>query len=86
MSRDNGKKPRKSIKLAAFVYTIDGWPISDCRTLDISESGAKIVLSTPDDLPLEFLLSLSSDGKVRRRCQLKWRDGNKIGVQFTFDK
>jgi hypothetical protein len=86
MSRDNRRKPRKSLKAAAFIYTIDGRPISACSMLDVSESGAKIISSTPEDLPPEFLLSLSRDGRVRRRCQLKWRDGSKIGVQFTLDK
>ena len=54
--------------------------------LNVSESGAKLVLSTSDALPTEFLLSFSRDGRVRRRCQLKWRDGDKIGVRFIFDK
>jgi len=83
MSRDNRKKPRRSVNAVAFIYTIDGWPIGECKTLDISETGAKLMWTSPDDVPVEFLLSLSRDGKVRRRCQLKWRQDNKIGVRFT---
>jgi hypothetical protein len=86
MSFDNRRKPRKPIKTVGFVYSMDGWPIGECSTLDISESGAKIMLSAADEVPPEFLLSLSRDGRVRRRCQLKWRDGDRIGVRFTVDK
>jgi hypothetical protein len=86
MSFEHRKKPRKPIKAVGFIYSMDGWPIGECSTLDISESGAKIMLPLTDDLPPEFLLSLSRDGRVRRRCQLKWRDGDKIGVRFAVDK
>jgi hypothetical protein len=83
MSIDGRKKPRKPIKTVGFIYSMEGWPIGECSTLDISESGAKIMLPVTGDLPPEFFLALSRDGRVRRRCQLKWRDGDKIGVRFT---
>jgi hypothetical protein len=86
MSFEGRKKPRKAIKTIGFIYSMDGWPIGECSTLDISETGAKIMLPAVDEIPAEFLLSLSRDGRVRRRCQLKWRDGDKIGVRFTVNK
>jgi len=86
MSGDNRRKTRKPFQTFAFIYTIDGRPLGNCRTLDVSESGAKLVPFTADDLPAEFLLSLSTSGSVRRHCQVRWRDGEKIGVRFIFDK
>jgi hypothetical protein len=86
MAMEKRRKPRKALSAVAFIYTTDGRPIGECRTLDISVSGAKIVL--PDeakDVPTEFLLALSRDGKVRRRCQISWRDGGKIGARFNFE-
>jgi hypothetical protein len=87
MATNQRRKPRKAISAAAFIYTTDGRPIGECRTLDISASGAKILLSDEDkDVPPEFLLALSRDGKVRRRCQTRWREGEKIGVRFDLEQ
>jgi hypothetical protein len=82
MTRNKRASPRKKIKRAAYLYTCDGWPVGDCTTEDISEGGAKLALSTPDELPVDLLLSFSRDGSVRRYCRLMWRQGNKIGVRF----
>jgi hypothetical protein len=67
------------------MYTIDGWPIGRCKTVDVSEIGAKLIWTCPDDFPPEFFLSLSPNGKVRRRCQIKWREADKIGVRFVLE-
>ena len=83
MSKDNRKSPRKPMSAIAFIYTIDGWPVGACKTIDISEGGAKIMWPSSEEVPIEFFLSLSKDGKVRRHCQLKWRAGNEIGIRFT---
>jgi hypothetical protein len=82
MSRDRRTNPRRKIKKAAYLYTCDGWPVCDCMTEDISEGGAKLALSSSDELPADLLLSFSRDGSVRRYCKLMWREGNKIGVAF----
>ena len=82
MSKDNRRAPRKLVNTFAFIYTVDGWPIGECKTVDMSSTGAKLVWTSPDDVPAEFLLSLSRDGKVRRRCHVKWRAADKIGVRF----
>jgi len=85
MPKDNRRKSRKALKTTAFVYTIDGWPVGECKTLDVSETGAKLIWTSPDDVPPEFLLSLSPNGRVRRRCQIKWREADKIGVRFVLE-
>jgi hypothetical protein len=53
------------------------------QVADISEQGAKLVLSTPCSLPEEFTLLLSPDGFVQRRCRNVWQSGDQIGVAFT---
>ena len=83
MAKDNRRKPRKTVRAPGFIYTIDGWPIGECKTLDISETGAKLQWTGSDEVPDEFFLSLSRDAKVRRRCNVKWRESNKFGVQFV---
>ena len=77
------KNARRLIQAVGYIYTIDGWPIGECTTLDMSDTGAKFVWTSSEELPREFLLSMSRDGKVRRHCILKWRENDKIGVQFV---
>jgi hypothetical protein len=83
MSTNNRRKPRKSIGAVGFIYTIDGWPIGECKTLDMSETGAKLLWMSDQEVPPEFFLSFSRDAKVRRRCQVKWHEAEKIGVRFV---
>jgi hypothetical protein len=55
-----------------------------CTLLDISDSGARLALPASTEVPDEFVLLLSANGKARRRCRVAWR-GNRdqIGVQFV---
>jgi hypothetical protein len=82
MTANGRKKSRKPISMVGFIYTVDGWPITECKMLDISEGGAKLTPSKPETLPEEFLLSLSRDGKVRRRCHVRWQAEGVYGVRF----
>jgi hypothetical protein len=83
MGWDLRKTPRKRVNAAAFLYTTDGWPLAECRLKDISAGGARLALSVGGEVPNEFLLSLSRDGTVRRRCQIAWRAEDQIGVRFV---
>jgi hypothetical protein len=83
MSLDQRRWPRKKVNTACFLYTNEGLPIGECRVKDISVGGARLVHSFAEEPPAEFLLSLSRDGKVRRRCQIAWRNENQIGVRFV---
>lgn len=58
--------------------------ISRCNVLDMSREGARLFLETPvKDVPAEFVLRLSRNGKIERDCQLVWRQQNEIGVHFS---
>ena len=83
MSADKRKAPRKKIETVGFLYTTDGWPLGECQMKDISAGGARFVHSLPDGLPAEFFLSLSRDGRVRRRCEIRWREKDQVGVRFV---
>jgi len=82
MSREQRKTPRKRVNTVAYLYTTDGSPLGECRMKDISAGGAKLVHSIADELPSEFFLLFSRNGRVRRRCQIRWRDEKHMGVQF----
>ncbi len=50
--------------------------------LDISATGARLKLATPDALPEQFVLLLSHDGQLRRSCTVAWQEENTVGVRF----
>jgi hypothetical protein len=83
MAWDLRKSPRQRVHAVAFLYTTDGWPLGECRLKDISTGGAKLAVSIAGEVPNEFLLALSRDGSVRRRCQIAWRAETQIGVRFV---
>ena len=48
--------------------------------MDISQSGAKIVVARGSVISTRFELAFGSDR--RRACDLIWRQGNILGVRF----
>jgi hypothetical protein len=83
MSRVQRKATRQPSSAIAYLYSVDGWPLGECKMKDVSSSGAKLEHDIQDEMPERFLLSLSRDGKVRRQCQVVWRKENEIGVRFA---
>ena len=86
MSNEKRKSPRKSITADAYIYGLDGQPLGPCEVRDVSKGGAKISHSLSVDFPREFLLLLSRDGRVRRRCQIVWQTAEQLGVRFLATK
>jgi hypothetical protein len=75
---------RFSQPIAAWMMAIDGTWRRACLVEDVSETGAKLeVTSSLEGLQLkEFFLLLSSTGLAYRRCGLVWVHGEQIGVSF----
>lgn len=74
------KSPRiKAFKGARIVYG-NGSTTRDCMVRNISVEGAKIVAEITAGIPDEFSL-LFEDGS-RRRCAVRWRKANELGVEF----
>ncbi len=82
MSTELRKSPRKTIRTVAYLYTADGWPLGECEMRDVSAGGARLSHAIADELPDELFLTLSRDGKVRRRCGIVRREDGQIGVRF----
>ena len=53
----------------------------DCAILDLSDSGARILLPAGTDLPDSFDLSVDPDGQVKC-CRVVWKAGTSVGVTF----
>ncbi len=68
--------------VAARIMAIDGTWCHDVMMEDVSTKGAKLTLERPLDRTIdkEFFLALSTTGKVFRRCELTWVNGNQKRV------
>jgi len=81
---------RKSIRVTfergidVNMIAIDGTWRRPCKMIDVSTTGARLVVSESiEGLQLkEFFLLLSSTGKVYRRCELVRVNGDELGVLF----
>ncbi len=67
-----------------FMMAIDGTWRRDCKLIDVSQTGARLLVEgSLEGLDLkEFFLLLSSTGLAFRRCQLVRLDGDQLGVEF----
>ncbi len=77
------KATRKALHYSAWIDLADGSPLRDCMLADISESGAKLKLSTAMEIPDNFRLLLTRDGHSNRLCQVVWREGVDVGIKFA---
>lgn len=57
-----------------------------CIVSDMSETGARMMLTKDTRLPDEFVLVLTADGRSRRRCRILRRDHLDISVGFMPDE
>jgi hypothetical protein len=83
MNNEKRRSQRKAIGRRAWIDRADGSPLMQCALGNMSDTGAKLVFAEPAQLPDEFVLRLSVDGRVARKCRLAWKDDKYIGVQFT---
>jgi hypothetical protein len=67
-----------------WLMAIDGTWRRSCKIMDVSESGARLVVeSSIEGINLkEFFLLLSSTGLAFRRCELAWVNGEELGATF----
>jgi hypothetical protein len=83
MGRELRKKRRLIFERRAWIEPGNGAPVELCIIENLSETGAKLVLRTGKRLPSYFILRLSEDGRVARKCRVAWQSGNESGVEFV---
>jgi hypothetical protein len=57
-------------------------PSVDCIIRNLSETGARIELERPVDVPDKFTLLIKPE-ILKRSCEVAWRSGVLIGVRFA---
>lgn len=83
MISEKRKVCRSSLERRVWIDLGDGSPVVECVLRDISDTGAKLLCTAPKELPDQFVLRLSMDGRVARKCRVAWKSGNEIGVAFV---
>lgn len=74
---------RKDLEHPAWVDLGDGSPPRNCMVMDVSQTGARIAIDNPSEVPDEFTLFLTGGGTVRRKCRVARRNNGEIGVRFV---
>lgn len=78
---DLRKHARKQFHWPAKIIAANDRPQS-CTVTDVSQSGARLKVDKPDELPDKFVLLLTTTGKARRLCRVIWRSKKDAGVKF----
>ena len=73
---------REQVQFPAWIDVGDGSQLRSCAVIDVSESGARIMVSSPALLPKEFWLVLTKDGMRRRQCRMVWYTDAQVGVKY----
>jgi hypothetical protein len=83
MRGDKRKNPRKPLERHVWIDAGDGSPLTECVLGNMSETGAKLVLKAPAEFPKEFVLLLTKDGRVARKCRVAWTADKEVGLVFV---
>jgi hypothetical protein len=54
--------------------------------VDISDGGARLKVDPRTELPAEFILVISRDGRFNRRARAIWRQDDMVGIRFLSQK
>jgi len=76
------RQVRRVRHVSAWIV-LTGQANQECDVMDISKKGAKIAVQLLSNVPQRFELAFLQDGIKRRACEVIWRRGKMIGVQFV---
>ncbi len=80
---DQRKAKRQALRYSARIDAVGGDGQMSCIIKDVSQTGARVATDSPDQLPDEFILRLTSTGLPRRLCKVVWRSETEAGVSFV---
>ena len=69
-------------RFRALLVRGDALPNLSCTLVDVSETGARLIIDDTNDVPEEFTVVISHSGTAARRCRLIWRGSADVGVAF----
>lgn len=84
MKAESRKAPRRLLRYPAWIEERESAE-RECQIADVSKGGARLVVTSPDDVPQDFTLRLSQQAASRRKSRVVWRSDTEIGVEFLKD-
>ena len=81
MPKDKRGDYRRPLERMVWI-DVAGAAVTECALGDMSDKGARLVFFAPTEVPAEFVLRLTEDGRVARKCKVVWRSDKEIGVEF----
>ena len=79
--KQSEREVRRVRHLSAWIV-LTGRVNQACQVLDVSKNGAKVLPEIPSEVPSRFELAFSEGDRRHRLCEVIWRPGKMIGVQF----
>ena len=86
MSADQRKDDRRAINHPCWIDAGHGRPPAKGYLCNVSDSGAKLICEASVELPDEFILYMTYEGSVGRKCRAVRRTENEIGLHFLSRK
>lgn len=77
------RESRKSVSQPGWLTLEGGFAARQCLVLDLSSTGAKITVDSPQSLDAKLRLAFSRDARTGRNCEVVWRRGKTLGVKFV---
>jgi hypothetical protein len=79
-AEDERRHVRRPVHLAAKINV--GRSLRDCTVLDLSDSGARVAIRAPHEVPDTIAICMSPRGFPIRPCKVIWRSDKEIGIEF----
>lgn len=74
---------RRSVQQAGWITLEGGFAARQCDVLDLSATGAKVVLDDPGSVTTSKIrLAFARDARTGRDCEVVWRRGKTLGIRF----
>jgi hypothetical protein len=82
MTNEKRKSARQHFERTCWIRLAPD-RILEASIVDISHSGARIMLRQIVELPDQFELLVTRDGKVGRKANVAWTSDSEIGLRFV---
>ena len=78
---DRRSRRRKTVNSPAWADPGGILPVIDCRIVDLTEDGARVIAPAGIDMPEIFQLQIDSS-RILGAAEVIWRENNHVGVRF----
>ncbi|MGI9462568.1 MAG: PilZ domain-containing protein, partial [Aestuariivirgaceae bacterium] len=70
----------KTLRTGKIIYN-NKMSVTDCKVLDLSNSGCRVALESLTGIPDHFMLHIVH-GNAKHECEVTWRKSNMMGLKF----